>query len=204
MKSSSALVGPVEVLEHEHGRRPGRRSARRTCARPRTAPRARRVRRSLDAEQREQRRLDPAALRLVRHVRARASPRSSPRVVGSSSPSARPARRRTISPSAQNVMPSPYAGRAAAGASRRLDERRRCTSRTPRPAGSCRCRPGPMTDTSRGRRSRPVAWSSSLSRRSSSSRPTNGASRPVAPGPRRRARPRPAAPARPAPAPSCP
>ncbi len=37
--------------------------------------------------------------------------------------------------------------------------------------------PGPMTLTRRGRRSRPVAWNRSLSRRSSSSRPTNGASR---------------------------
>ena len=35
---------------------------------------------------------------------------------------------------------------------------------------------GPMTQTSRGRPSRPVAWKRSLSRRSSSSRPTNGAS----------------------------
>ncbi len=35
---------------------------------------------------------------------------------------------------------------------------------------------GPITDTSRARRSRPVAWNRSLSRRSSSSRPTNGAS----------------------------
>ena len=35
---------------------------------------------------------------------------------------------------------------------------------------------GPMTETSRARRSRPVAWNRSLSRRSSSSRPTNGAS----------------------------
>ena len=37
--------------------------------------------------------------------------------------------------------------------------------------------PGPATETSRTRRSRPVAWNRSLSRRSSSSRPTNGASR---------------------------
>ena len=36
--------------------------------------------------------------------------------------------------------------------------------------------PGPMTDTSRGRPSRLVAWKRSLSRRISSSRPTNGAS----------------------------
>ena len=35
---------------------------------------------------------------------------------------------------------------------------------------------GPITDTRRARPSRPVAWNSSLSRRSSSSRPTNGAS----------------------------
>ena len=35
---------------------------------------------------------------------------------------------------------------------------------------------GPMTETSRARRSRPVAWKRSLSSRSSSSRPTNGAS----------------------------
>ena len=40
--------------------------------------------------------------------------------------------------------------------------------------------PGPITETSRARCSRPVAWNSSLSSRSSSSRPTNGASRPAA------------------------
>ena len=44
------------------------------------------------------------------------------RVVGSSSVSARPARLRTISPSAQNVMPSPYAGRAAGVPPHGLDD----------------------------------------------------------------------------------
>ena len=43
-------------------------------------------------------------------VVSRPSPRLRSRVVASSSVSARPARPRTISPSAQNVMPSPYAG----------------------------------------------------------------------------------------------
>ena len=52
-------------------------------------------------------RLDPAPLGRRRGRAPRASPRVAPRVVGSSSLSAMPARPRTISPSAQNVMPSP-------------------------------------------------------------------------------------------------
>ena len=76
------------------------------------------------------------------------------RVVGSSSVSARPARPRIISPRAQKLIPSPYAGRPAAVPP---DRRRRCrrgTSRTPRRGGSCRCRRCPMTETSRVRPSR--------------------------------------------------
>ena len=60
---------------------------------------------------------------------------------------------------------------------------------------------GPMTDTSRSRALAPVAWNRSLSRRSSSSRPTNGASRRLRAVPPADARPRHAARARPAPAP---
>ena len=98
-------VGEVHVLEDEE--RPGRsrRSARRTCATPRTAASAA---------------MPPSTPSRVEQRRARSSARSgssgihcasiSPtlvRVVCSSSISASPARSRTISPSAQNVMPSP-------------------------------------------------------------------------------------------------
>ncbi len=97
------------------------------------------------------------------------------RVVASSSSSARPARRRIISPSAQNVIPSPYEG-----------DRPRChqmLSVTPSTyfssSQTSRLLPipaGPVIETSRTRCSRPTAWSCSFSCRSSSSRPTNGAS----------------------------
>ena len=61
-----------------------------------------------DAEQRQQRRLDPAPLGLVGHVRVRrVSATFAGVVVSASSVSSSPARARTISPSAQNVMPSP-------------------------------------------------------------------------------------------------
>ncbi len=98
------------------------------------------------------------------------------RVVWSSSPSASPARRRTISPSAQKVTPSPYDG-----------DRPRChqtVSTTPSryfsssqarrllPIPAC-----PTSETSRARRSRPATWNCSLRKRSSSPRPTNGGSR---------------------------
>ena len=67
-------------------------------------------RRRLEAEQGEQRAARSSAAR-PRRSRTRSSVAATARaVVGSSSASAIPARRRTISPSAQNVMPSPYEG----------------------------------------------------------------------------------------------
>ena len=143
-----ARVGAVEVLEHQHhGARAGEPLEER-------APRREQLRRAAgrrlaDAEQRQQRRLDPAPLGLVGDVLgddlgdlARASsPRRRSRA-GRHAP-------RTISPSAQKVMPSPYGGRAALVPPDRARRGRRCTSGTPRRGGSCRCRPGPMTDTSR-------------------------------------------------------
>ena len=66
-------------------------------------------RRRLDGEQGQERGLDPAALAIVGHPVATDSAIFR-RVVGSSSVASRPARPRTISPRAQNVMPSPYAG----------------------------------------------------------------------------------------------
>ena len=101
------------------------------------------------------------------------------RVVGSSSVSWSPARPRIISPSAQNVMPSPYAGlrpscHQTVSTSPSMYLRNSQARRDlPIPAG-------PMTLTRRGRPSRLVAWNRSRSWRSSSSRPTNGASRPSA------------------------
>lgn len=97
------------------------------------------------------------------------------RVVASSSSSTSLARRRTISPSAQKVIPSP-----------KLGERPRChqiVSVMPSTYfSSSQARrllpmpPGPVIETSRGRRSRPVVAMRSLSSRISSPRPTNGGS----------------------------
>ena len=57
---------------------------------------------------------------------------------------------------------------------------RRRTSRTPRPAGSCRRPASPSTTRRAGRPDSSTRWKSSLTRRSSRSRPTSGASRPSA------------------------
>ena len=174
MKSSGPGVRPVEVLEQQHDRRRRPRGARRRCATPRTAParrrRALRRRRAARAA-----RLDPP--RSARRGRApRRVSAMRARVVASSSVSSRPARDRTISPSAQNVIPSPYDGErpwchqtASTTPSTYL---RNSHARRLLPMPAC-----PMIDTRRTRRSREVAWNRSLSRRSSSSRPTNGASR---------------------------
>ena len=97
------------------------------------------------------------------------------RVVAWSSLSRRPARPRIISPSAQNVIPSPYEGlrpscHQTPSSSPSMYLRNSHASRLlPIPAG-------PTTDTSRARFSRVVEWKKSFSWRSSSSRPTNGAS----------------------------
>ncbi len=86
-----------------------------------------------------------------------------------------PARIRTISPSAQKVTPSPYAGHRP--------ECHQIVSLSPSTyfASSQVSRdlpmpPIPVTDTTRALPSRPVACSSSFSKRSSSVRPTNGGS----------------------------
>ena len=88
------------------------RSARRTSARRRTARRASERRVAASRAGRAGRaRSSAARSRRARTPASVAAIRS--RVVASSSVSARPARRRTISPSAQNVMPSPIRRRAA-------------------------------------------------------------------------------------------
>ena len=56
-----ALIGPLQVPEHEDGRATDRPAARRTCARPRTAPRGI-DRQVVETEQPRQARLDPAPL----------------------------------------------------------------------------------------------------------------------------------------------
>ena len=70
-------------------------------------------------------------------------------------------------------------GQAAAAVPphRRRPARRR-TSRTPSPAATCRPRPARTPATSRGTRRSAAAWKSSLTVRSSASRPVSGASRP--------------------------
>ena len=103
------LVGPVEVLEHEHDRALGRDPLE---ERPPGGEQllAGERRRPVDAEQDEQRATRSSGAPSRRSPSGRRSRRASARVVASSSVSARPARLRTISPSAQNVIPSPYAG----------------------------------------------------------------------------------------------
>ena len=103
-----AGIGPLEVLEHEHDRAalgdaleedpPGREQ--------RLAPAGRRL---IDAEQASSAgSIRSRSLASGTYSSSVAAIRS--RVVASSSSSVRPARRRTISPSAQNVTPSPYDG----------------------------------------------------------------------------------------------
>ena len=102
-----ARVGVVQVLEDHDDRRGLRPAARRTSARRRTARpsrsrrrrRAGRAGRARSSGARPDRRRGSATVSAIRA-----------RVVASSSLSASPARPRTISPRAQNVMPSPYAG----------------------------------------------------------------------------------------------
>ncbi len=99
------------------------------------------------------------------------------RVVAGSSVSASSQRLRTISPSAQNVRPPPKAGHRPSchqtSSIRPSTYLRNSQARRDLPIPA-----GPVTDTRRRRPSRLVAWNRSLSRRSSSARPVNGASRP--------------------------
>ena len=180
-----ARVGPVEVLEDQRRPVPSPASRSKNVRHAANSSSRAACRRLADAEQREQR-------------AARSSARSSSSGTCSASDVARSARAssprrrsragrrapRTISPSAQNVMPSPYAG-----------ERPSChqtVSTTPstyfRNSQARRLLPMPAwpgdRDEPRRAARATVAWNRSLSRRSSSSRPTNGASR-------RLARPRP-------------
>ena len=109
MKSSRPVVGPLEVLEHEDD---GRLLGDALEERP---PRGEQLvavadRALVEAQQLQEARLDPAPLALVGDAllerRRRCAPASSPRRRSRSSP----ARLRTISPSAQKLIPSPYAG----------------------------------------------------------------------------------------------
>ena len=94
--------------------------ARRTCARRRTA--ASDADAGLDAQQRQQRRLDPARSSASGTRCARPSRRPSRAWSPRRRSRRRPARPRTISPSAQKVMPSPYGGLSGRRATRRLDQ----------------------------------------------------------------------------------
>ena len=180
-------VRPVEVLEQHHDdalrrdpleeRAPGGEQLGRPAGRGVARP-----------QQREQRGLDPPPLLLVGHVLRDASRamrvRVVDRIVGLEQARAR-ADHLAQRPERDRPRRTTAIGPRATRSARR---RRRGTSGTPRPAGSCRCRAWPVTETSRTRRSRDVAWNRSLSRRSSVSRPTNGASsRSSRPRPRRSA-----------------
>ena len=127
-----------------------------------------------------------------------ASPRPCARVVASSSVSARPARRADHLAERPERDALAVGRRAARRASRRSRRRRRRTSGTPTRAGSCRCRPGPVIETSRGAplargRVEQVLEQAQLVVAADERR-----LEPVATGRGRRARRRPAAPATPA------
>ena len=162
-RSSKTITTVPRGREPLEERAPGREELRRVD------------RAGVDPEEREEGRLDPAPLGLARGRAPRRSRRPSSGSSRSSSVSTRPARRRTISPSAQNVIPSPYAGlrpschQIGSTSPSRYFSSSQARRVLPIP-------PIPVTDTRRARRSRPVAWKRSLSRRSSSSRPTKGAS----------------------------
>ena len=175
MKSSRPASAQCRSSKTMTTGRRRRRCARRRCATPRRAASRPRPPR-LEPEQRQQRRLDPAPLGLVGHVARRPSPATLARVVASSSVSTRPAR------AADHLAERPEGDALAVG----------------RASGRRASRPSPTTPSryfanSQARRLLPmpawpddrhqpgatlaaVAWKRSLSRRSSSSRPTNGAS----------------------------
>ena len=172
-----ARVGPVEVLEHAARRCPCAASRSKNVRQAANSSAAPPAGASSDAEEREQRAARSSAAprssgtcsrRASRDLARGSSPRRRSRA-------GRPGAR-TISPSAQKRDALAVRRRAALVPPDRSRRGRRRTSGTPRRGGSCRCRPGPVIETSRARRSRAVAWNRSLSSRSSSSRPTNGAS----------------------------
>ncbi len=149
-----ARVCVVEVLEDDGNCALRRRSARRTSARRRTIARPPRPPRppAAPAAQARSRRAPPR--RLTCTVTASAT---SARVVASSSVSSSAQRARTISPNAQKLMPSPYAGERPACqymvSARPSTYFRNSHARRllPMPAG-------PISDTNLGCFSRPVAW----------------------------------------------
>jgi hypothetical protein len=134
-----AGVGPLEVLEHEDGRAlrgdaleeptPGCDSSSRPPAGASPAPSSARRAGSM------RRRSSSSGTNSATVAPIRST------VVASSSASARPARRRTISPSAQNVTPSPNDGERPWCQKMSSLTPSMCRG-TPRQAGSCRCLPG--------------------------------------------------------------
>ena len=98
-------VGPLEVLEHQHGR-PVIRNALEEEAPGREQHVAPSGGSLLDTEQGQERRTDVFALARVGTNSASVASTAA-RVVDSSASSVRPHRRRTISPSAQSAIPSP-------------------------------------------------------------------------------------------------
>ena len=169
-----AGVGEVHVLEDAARPCPARRCARRTCARRRTAGRR---------PCRPRRRAGSAA-------RARSTSRSSGSVTHCSTVSRDLVARGLLvvllgqtGALADHLAQRPEGDalavrrRAAAVPVDRLRRGRRCTSRNSHASRDLAdARRADDADTTRSRFSRPVAWNRSLSRRISSSRPTNGAS----------------------------
>ena len=173
-----ARLGPLEVLEDEHARRPARRAARRRAARPRRAPARSAAVALAEPEQVGEPRLEPRALLRVGDVHARAWRAASP------------APRRSAPPrrSARASAPSPRAPSTRRPRRRRGSGRGATRPRRSRPSmyfSNSQARRDlpmpamPITETRCALPSSALAWKSSLTSRSSRSRPTNGGSRPA-------------------------
>ena len=171
-KSSRPGVGEVEVLEDQHDGRRGGEALEERAPRgeelvraPRRHPRPRSVSRAASTQRRSSSSGMCSARSAAIFVRVVGS--SSPRQLGSTAHDlAKGPEADALAVGADPAVVPPDAGSTRPSTYLRNSQARRVL---PMPAG-------PMTDTSRARPSRAVAWKRSLSNRSSSSRPTNGAS----------------------------
>ena len=172
-----ARVRPLQVLEDEHdGPRSASRSKKSRHAEKRSSrsgavrsasPSRCASRGSSQLRAPRHRGRAPRSRRGASRARARAPP---PR---RSRPASAPSRR---APSRRRPRRRRGSGRGATRPSRRA---RPCTSRTPRRGATCRSRRCPTTETRCAFPSSAQPWKSSLTMRSSRSRPTNGGSRPA-------------------------
>ena len=143
MKSSSPAIRPVEVLEHEHGGAVGRRSARTASARPpvsSSALPAGRVARPRRAARRGSTRARSSGSGRYSAAISASFARAASGGSSDSAIRARPPDHLAERPEREAVA---VGRRAALVPVDDLDQCRRCTSRAPRRAGSCRCPASP-------------------------------------------------------------